>query len=283
MIILIIIIFFVIFIKFIYFNHLLFFLDLISDLIARVNVLIKIRFKVVEFNLKKVFPNISNSKINDIYFYSTKLFFLNSLIAIHQRFLIDTNYLTKYYNSVIIPNELKDDLKNNKVIFAMGHLGIFYDFSSAYFFISELACVYKINNKFFENLLYDCSKFEKKILPIKHDKLGSLLNNEYKSLYIVTDQKTSNKKKNKIMFLNQETNFHYSVADIHKVTKRKIWFFFCFYDFKNKKLNLELKPIKNLNEKKNIVQKIADLITERALKYPEQYFWHHDRFNSGIK
>ena len=38
-----------------------------------------------------------------------------------------------------------------------------------------------------------------------------------------------------------------------------------------------------LNKKKEITQQIADLITERVLKNPEQYFWYHDRFNSGLK
>ena len=269
--------------KWIYFNNLLVFLDLIASVSNLLNYyFVKYRYQVTEYNLNRVFPNISKNKFNEIYYYSTKLFILNSLIAIHQRFIIDTNYLTKYYNKVDISDELKEDIKNNKVIFATAHYGIYYDFSSYYYFISTLAPVYKMKNNLIENIVYNSNKFKNKILPIRHDKLGSLINNDYKSIYIVTDQK-ANSKKDKIKFLNQETNFHYSVADIHKATKRSIWYFSSYYDFTNQKMNIELIPIKNLHKKKEITQQIADLITERVLKNPEQYFWHHDRFNSGLK
>ena len=277
---LIIILVFFLILKWIYFNNLLFFLDLIADIVANIYLLIA-DTNYINNNIIKII-NIESEKLKIIKFKTIKLFILNSLIAIHQRFIIDTNYLTKYYNKVNIPDELKEDIKNNKVIFAMAHYGIYYDFSSYYYFISTLAPVYKMKNNLIENIVYNSNKFKNKILPIRHDKLGSLINNDYKSIYIVTDQK-ANSKKDKIKFLNQETNFHYSVADIHKATKRSIWYFSSYYDFTNQKMNIELIPIKNLHKKKEITQQIADLITERVLKNPEQYFWHHDRFNSDLK
>ena len=270
--------------KWIYFNNLLVFLDLIASVSNLLNYyFVKYRYQVVEYNLNRVFPNISKNKFNEIYYYSTKLFILNSLIAIHQRFIIDTNYLTKYYNKVDIPDELKEDLKNNKVIFAMAHYGIYYDFSTfVNLYKFRLACAYKMKNNIIEKLIYKSDLYKNRVLPLRHNILGSLIDNNYDIITIPTDQK-ANQKKEKIMFLNQETNFHYSVADIHKATKRSIWIFFSYYDFRNQKMNIELIPITNLNKKREITQQIADLITERALKYPEQYFWHHDRFNSGLK
>ena len=174
------------FIKFIYFRHLLFFIDLIADIITRIALLLKVRNDVIEYNLNLVFPNMIDHKytssFKEIKFKSTKLFIINMLIALHQRFVIDTDCLLKYYhdiNSLNIPPDLKDDLKRNKVIFALAHYGIYYDFTSAYKLISPLSCIYKMKYEFVERLVYDSNKFENKILPIKHDRLGHLIYNEY--------------------------------------------------------------------------------------------------------
>jgi len=276
----------IIFFKFIYFNNLILFIDYQAQILTYIFVFLKLRYKVVEYNLNKVLPDLEKKEISKIYFNSSKLSIMNSLIAMHQRFMIDRDYLSRYYDPFEIPDELKHDLKNNKVIFALGHCGIYTDYNTNYQLISPLSWIYKINNKFFEKFFYIFDGLENKILSIKHDKLSNYIYNEYPSMYVNCDQKANTKKDN-IIFLKQNTNFHYSVADIHNVTKRSIWFYFNKYNLKKKRFSIEIIPIIRYhsykNRKKDIMQKIADLITERAIKYPEQYFWHHDRFNSGLK
>jgi lauroyl/myristoyl acyltransferase len=269
------------FINYIYLNNLLYFIDLLATSFAYILRIFKVRDKVMQYNLGLVFPNMDQDKKDLIKFRSCKLFLMNILIVLHQRFIIDTDYLMKYYDNINIPNDLKDDLKKNKVIFAVAHLGIYYDFSSCYKLISPLSCIYKMKYEFIEKFIYGSNKFKNKILPIKHDKLGELINNEYPSMCIPCDQKSNSKE---IYFLKQKVKFHDSVTKIHKITKRSIWVCICYYDFNLRKIKMKLIPIERIynSSNKNITQKIADIMTKEILENPDQYFWLHDRFNSNL-
>ena len=179
------------------------------------------------------------------------------------------------------------DKSKNGIILALGHYGLYYDFAGFNFISkSTLACIYKMNNEWLEKFIYKSSKYGSNILPIRHDQLGKLMNTKNEIIMIPCDQKANTKKK-KINFLNQETNFHYSIVDIHKITKRSLWLYLPYYDFDKKKINIKLIPIAReyniKNSKSDILQKLATELTKEILQNPDQYFWIHDRFKSGLK
>ena len=106
------------------------------------------------------------------------------------------------------------------------------------------------------------------------------LNNFYDLIFINTDHKNKSNK-TKINFLGQKTGFHFSVADIHKITGRSIWIFFSDYNFETKKISIKLIPIQrklDSTKKSVIVQKIADTFTDQIMSNPEQYSWNFKRF-----
>lgn len=53
---------------------------------------------------------------SEIKFKCRKLFYLNALIALHQRYLINTDLLVKYYPDFEPPAAFKEDIRQNKVI-----------------------------------------------------------------------------------------------------------------------------------------------------------------------
>lgn len=208
---------------------------------------------------------------------SMNLLILNILMALIQRFLFNKDYMIKNYKSLKIPQELKDDVKNNKIIIAMMHYGIFYDFTTYFKILGSLTFIFKSNE-----LKFIFNEINLNIVPIEYKNVF----NNYEKLfdkniiYLVCDHKNINKN-HKYNFLNQYTFFHESAANIHKITKRSIWIMVPKFNFKEISIDLEFIPVQrdyDNTPKKIITQNIADIFTNKILNSPEQYLWNFKRF-----
>ena len=225
---------FFIFLKYLYFVYLLHFLDYIASFLAYFLVLIKKDDKIIEKNLNLVFNNkLTKKQKQTLKYTSFKLNSLNILYALHQRFIFNKSILNNFFDNNNLNQDFIYDMKKNGIILALGHYGIFYDFAGInYNLKGKIACVYKMDNKFFENIIYKSKNYKDRVLPIKYNNLGNLMRNKYDIIAIPCDHK--NKSNKKIKFLNQITGFHYSVVDIHKITKRSLWCYFGKYNFDTK-------------------------------------------------
>lgn len=256
-----------------YLINIIYIFDFIAAILSRIiSLFITKRNRIVYKNLELVFGNklIDNDK-QKIMINSYKLLIMNALIAIHQRFLIDNNYLLNFYSI-----NFTNDFKNKNIIFVTMHYGIFYDFTTAYKVNGKVISNYKLHNKFVKELIFNTNKFKDKVLAINNGNLKYYLN-ENKSMYLFSDQKGS-RYNEEILFLNNKCKFHDYPVNIHKVTKRPIYFLYCHYE--NYKIQMNIIPINTNNlTKKEIVQQIADNFTKLIIKNPEQYIWAHNRFD----
>jgi len=221
---------------------------------------IKKRNEIITENLKTAFPKINVSKINCIKFNCWKFFFINFLICSNQ-YLFGDSFLCKYYqldDKLIIPK---------KSFFALGHHGIYYDFSGFYNLTKKSLCgiykgrfKWKINNKY--------------IKYIRHENLDVKLINKYNILASPIDQKSRGIK---LKFLNKEVTFNTFLVTYAKSDTRDIYFYnVVFRDFK-----LKVKIIKIEQKDKTveeITRELAKNIETSIRKHPEQYLWTHDRF-----
>jgi lauroyl/myristoyl acyltransferase len=229
-------------------------------------------------NLDLVFNNSLsiNQKINLLY-KSMNLLILNILIALSQRFLFDKDYMIKNYKLLKIPSELKSDVKNNKIIIAMMHYGIFYDFTTYFKILGSLTFIFKNNG-----LKFIFNEINLNIIPIEYK---NVVNNYEKLfdkniIYLVCDHKKIDKNQ-KYNFMNQSTSFHESAANIHKITKRSIWIMIPKFNFEEISIDLEFIPVQrdyDNTPKKIITQNIADIFSKEILNSPEQYLWNFKRF-----
>ena len=255
-----------------YWQYLIYILDALAHCCA----FIKIRKNVVAYNLNMVLPEAKNHK--DIEFKSLKLSYLNAFIALHQPYLMNRDSLSKRY-IYEIPAALKSDIRSNKALLALAHYGIFYDFSSAYQILKNpIASVYKMKNTYLEKWMFHGSALKGKIFGIKHDKLHQHLNHPYRIISLPCDHKGKHVRGT---FLNRETKIHSSPADLHKISKRALWVYFCKYDFTRKKIIVSFVPVERYvtsRSKCEIAQQVADIFTKAIKAQPEQYFWIHNRF-----
>jgi len=221
----------------------------------------KKRNEIITENLKTTFPEINVSKINYINFNSWKFFFINFLLCSNQ-YLFGDSFLCKYY-------QLDDKLTiPNKSFFAQGHHGIYYDFTNIHNLTSNsLCCIYKGN--------FQWNIKNKYVNLVQHKNLDLKLINKYHILASPIDQKSRGIKLN---FLNKEVTFNNFLIDYSKSNTRDIYFYnVVFRDFK-----LKVKIIKIEQKDKTIeeiTRELAKNIETSIRKYPEQYFWAHNRFN----
>ena len=229
-------------------------------------------------NLDLVFDNkLSLYQKRNLLHRSMNLLILNILIAFSQKYLFDKDYILKNYKSFDIPLELKNDIKNNKIIFAIMHYGIFYDFTTYYKILGDLSFVFKNNN-----LKYIFNRINSNIQPFEYDNIFKNLTKLFSKdfIYLPCDHKNTNKSNN-YNFLYQITSFHEAVANIHKITKRSIWIIIPKFNFKDTTISIKWIPVqRNYDEtpKKNITQNIADIFSKEILNSPEQYLWNFKRF-----
>ena len=279
-----------------YFKYLISILDATAHVLAHVALrLFTYRMKVVDHNLKLVFPEHTAARNAEIKFLSTKLALLNMFVGVHQRFLInEPEWLRAHVNDVPAPvfAALHQDYAEKNCILILPHFGMFYNMTSWYNVFRINTCItYKLDNKLVESLIFHGRQFQGKIIGVNHRvfksymkglysgaKAPNLLDNQ--TFTILCDQNSN--KSNQIRFLNQTGNFHTTPAVVHKKTNRAIWAGFIRYDFKLKRLHHEMIPVQRITDDTDeavITQRIADLFTERILAHPEQYFWLHNRFN----
>ena len=91
------------------------------------------------------------------------------------------------------------------------------------------------------------------------------------------DQKSSSKNET-VLFLNKYVTFHSYLIKLAIKQERDICFYYIIID----KYKLQPKLIKIKTKDKSIhqiSQSIANEMTTIIKKYPEQYFWPHNRFN----
>ena len=241
------------------------------------------RRKIAKYNIELVFPEYSESKVNNILFKSTKIAVINLITGNFGRLM----YLTNHYRSIDIniPQQMLKDIDKNGIILVGSHFGLFLDIRYLGLLINrKINVIHKtlgiltnfiLPNNYFNNIKYiqkkkKCSIFDQ-LLDIKKE-----------VIMLACDQKSHNDKQ-KIKFLNQMVSFHYGPTVLSLKHNKSIWSCKNLYDLENKKsywtftnissqLSTESSPYE-------ITQKIADVLTQDILKHPEQYFWLHDRFN----
>ena len=253
----------IILIPFLYKKYTLEIINNLSYLIALVLYYLNIRKDIIEYNLKEVFPNITKNEMNKIRFKSIKYFLINVFIVINQYLFYDS-FLLKYYDK-------KKYILKNKSTFLLMHLGIFYDFTSLYNQTKHsLYIIYK-GKKF--NLPFN----NKKIKCAKHNKVDFENSKKFDLILTPIDQKSSNRIK--VYFLGKEVKFHTTLIKYSILFKRDIFIY--YVHFNDKKYKLIQRFIKiNTNNKKleEIVQEIANKMTQIIKKNPEQKYWHFKTF-----
>ncbi len=237
---------------------------------------------IMDANLKRVLPDLSAADKAHVKFASVKLTVLNALIALHQRYLIDSDLTVKNNVNLICPSAVRDQ----KIIKVLAHYGVYYDFSLVNIWKLSMAPVYKIKNKLVEAIVFHARTYKDRILGINQARFKAYLSgkghpeeiNGYHIIDIVCDQNSRHGPR--VTFLNREETFHSSPADVHKMTGRPIWAYLARYDFPTRKMHLKWVPIQlTLDDTpvKDIIQKIADVFTQEIMAHPEQYLWAYPR------
>ena len=262
-----------------------FILDIVASVLTIPIYYLKLyRFNDINGNIKSVFPEKSDEEVLSINYNSTKITILNFLIGFFGRILYK---YTLYANSieVNIPDNIMTDLENEGIILVGSHYGTFYN---AVIYLGTLLnknihMVHK-SQKFIDNILYP-KKFYKKMnfIQLKSGKTFSILEELDKGcIGLACDQRPSqnSKAKEKVIFLNNEVEFHLGPAILLKKTNRKLWCFNALYE--NYKTiitftRLEDKVI-DRNNLKDVTQIIANRLTEEIIYSPDQYLWFHRRF-----
>ena len=234
----------------------------LASIIAFIPYYLNIRRSIIETNLIMVFPTITKIRQNSIRFHSWKFMIINILTCLNQ-YLFKNSFLFKYFtiNYINLPR---------KTFIPMAHFGLYYDFTS-FFKLTHKSVLGIYKGKNF-NL-----NFNHKIKTVKHDKINILEINKYHTLYTPIDQKSSSKNET-VLFLNKYVTFHSYLIKLAIKQERDICFYYIIID----KYKLQPKLIKIKTKDKSIhqiSQSIANEMTTIIKKYPEQYFWPHNRFN----
>ena len=240
------------------------------------------RRRIAKYNIKLVFPEYSESKVNNILFKSTKITVINLISGILGRLL----YLTDHYHSidVNIPDQMLKDIDKNGIILVGSHFGLFLDIRYLGFFTNKkITVIHKslkiltpfiCPNNCFNNIKYYQMK--------KGFSIFEQISNIKKEVVMLACDQKSHNGKQKINFLNQLVSFHYGPAVLSLKNNKSVWSCKNLYDLENKKSYWTFTDITNKcqnNTDFDLTQKIADILTQDILEHPEQYFWLHDRFN----
>lgn len=233
-----------------------------------------------EKNIKLIFNNYDDKKIENITYDSLRILFLNFFYSIFG-FILKYSQIHKNFKYKI-PTQLYKDYKKNGIIFIGSHYG---NIQNALFLgkILDLDCnlIYK-SLGIVDYLLYPNNTKIKYTLIDGKDGFKKILNiNKNECICLIIDRKSKNKRE-KINFLNQKINFHYSCIELAEQTNRKLWYVDFHYDLKNNQQQLNFINISDSFEEnftqKEKLQKVVDLLTSKIKNNPEQYFWYYDRF-----
>uniref|UniRef100_A0A6C0EK83 Lipid A biosynthesis acyltransferase n=1 Tax=viral metagenome TaxID=1070528 RepID=A0A6C0EK83_9ZZZZ len=243
-----------------YINYTLEIIYNVAYLLAFIPYYLNIRHKIIVTNLKIVFPDISDKRIDHIRFHSWKYFIINLLTCINQ-YLFRNSFLKKYYsiNHIDVPH---------KSFFTAAHLGLYYDLTGFQQLTGKsVYTIYKGNFKL---------DFNGILKMVQHNNINLKELGKYFTVITPIDQKSNDK--TIVKFLDQSVRFHSYLINISVRENRDIYLSFVII----KKYALELVYIKiNTKDKtlEEIVQDVAYKYTDLIKQHPEQYLWSHNRFN----
>ena len=245
-------------------NYLVLFINLLSYIFAIIYYFLKLKKnKIVNKNLNLVFNNISFIRKQSIIINCYKNFIFNIIIALLQ-YLFGDSFLHKYYSK-------KSFKIYKKIQLILCHFGMFYDPSTASkLFDKRVSCVYKGNFDFYIN---------KNIKMFQHNKINFDKLNKYDIIFTSIDRRGNNLPK--VFFLNQELSFHNKLVKISLLENRDLYFYYVKINWNNLEVKLE-KIEKENRDLKEIIQIIADKMTEIIINNPEQYLWNYNRFNLKV-
>ena len=245
-------------------NYFVLFINLLSYIFAIIYYFLKLKKnKIVNKNLNLVFNNISFIRKQSIIINCYKNFIFNVIVVLLQ-YIFGDSFLHKYYSK-------KSFKIYKKIQLILCHFGMFYDPSTiSKLFDKRVSCVYKGNFDFYIN---------KNIKMFQHNKIN--FNELYKYDIIGTpiDRKSNNLPK--VYFLKQETKFHNKLVKYSLLNNRDLYFYFVKINWNSLEVKIEKLEVKN-KELKDIIQLIADKMTEIIFNNPEQYLWNYNRFNLKV-
>lgn len=265
----------------------LYLIEFIASILASIYCFLKVhRYKLIEKNIKYVFPEKETKEVKAIAYKSTKVTFMNYLVGLFGQLLYKYSY---YFNTIKykIPEEIKEDIERNGIVLVGSHYSLF--LNSAIYFGIICNCVTNlivVNQGIVHNLLYPKGLYKNynHILFKKGQTLNNIIKNNSKDIIgLACDHRVNNENYPNVMLLNKNVKFPVGPGYLIKNTNRKLWSFNFYYDEKNKKTILNLQKI-NVNDSDtidSISQKIADNFSQLILNNPEQYYWIHDRFKLG--
>tara|TARA_B100000902_G_C27229365_1_gene873962 strand:- start:481 stop:1347 length:867 start_codon:yes stop_codon:yes gene_type:complete len=247
--------------------------------------IIPIRKKVAKINISIAFPELSDKEVNKIILKSYKHYGMLLFEFITQ------NNKNIYNNIDELDNKTKKCLTDDVgKILMTAHIG---NWELMLPVISKLKKIigvareqknkgankFIIENRSFNNVELISNKGSTRKMA------KALLKN--KILLLVCDQNAKSKG-NKLLFFNKESSFPKGPGYFHFLTNSELLYGFCIL---NKNYKYELK-IRNLNIEKKIEQKDELVIQinrlyikkleEIIIKYPEQYFWFHKKWDKTI-
>ena len=247
--------------------------------------IIPIRKKVAKINISIAFPKLSDKEVNKIILKSYKHYGMLLFEFITQ------NNKNIYNNIVELDNKTKkcltDDVGKILMTAHIGNWEIMLPIISKFKKVIGVARQQKnkgankfiIENRSFNNVELISNKGSTRKMA------KALLKN--KILLLVCDQNAKSKG-NKLLFFNKESSFPKGPGYFHFLTNSELIYGFCIL---NKDYKYELK-IRNLNIEKKIEQKDELVIQinrlyikkleEIIIKYPEQYFWFHKKWDKTI-
>ena len=265
---------FIIILFYLYFRYLIYVIDFFSGILAAVVIWCNgFRMKVIDYNLKKVFPNMSDKRKSEIKFKSLKIFFINLFLVLHQRLLLNNSldFITNRFIS-------GDNFIDKKRILACAHLGIIWhpvSFNKRY---GSNSFMFKNNIKFLEKIFLPKKIFNSyEIYPCKNNEMSILKKSPVNNFIIICDQRGNS---NELNFLNHKLKIFNSPSRLHYDLNIPLYCYFAIYNFKLKKIKEHIIKIKidDNDNVQSVTQKIADVFTKFIFNYPEQYFWAHNIF-----
>ena len=247
--------------------------------------IIPIRKKVAKINILIAFPELSDKEVNNIILKSYKHYGMLLFEFIMQ------NNKNIYNNIVELDNNTKKCLTDDVgKILMTAHIG---NWEMMLPIISKFKKVIGVareqKNKGANKFIIENRSFNNVELISNKGSTRKMAKALFKKkiLLLVCDQNAKSKG-NKLLFFNKESSFPKGPGYFHFLTNSELIYGFCIL---NKDYKYELK-IRNLNIEKKIEQKDELVIQinrlyikkleEIIIKYPEQYFWFHKKWDKTI-
>ena len=247
--------------------------------------IIPIRKKVAFINIKIAFPDKTPKEINRII---KKSYMHYGLIMIE--FIRNTTL--KDNNNYCITNNARQllDSSSKGLIFMTAHIGNWEMLLPIVSQYKKMAAIVRTQkNSSADKFFYKARNYNNVEIISKKGSKKKMLRSLYNNciLTLATDQNAKDKGV-MIDFFGKPASFPKGAGHFYFLTKLKIIIGFCVLDDNmNYHFNLEFLDIKdNIEQKEDIIVKVNELYVEKLekviLKYPEQYFWFHKKWDKNI-